>query len=77
MSHARARRHVGVQCDHCKARPIFGNRWKCMMCKRFSLCDVCYRAGAHGQTEHLPAQKATVASFNHPKVEKLLGALAK
>eukprot|EP00750_Incisomonas_marina_P006347 INCI14503.1.p1 GENE.INCI14503.1~~INCI14503.1.p1 ORF type:complete len:1061 (-),score=309.85 INCI14503.1:30-3212(-) len=69
--------HVGVVCNNCKNRPIVGTRWKCMMCKNYSLCSICYRSGAHGQEDHLPNAGASISAFNHPKVEKLLGALAK
>lgn len=33
--------HRGVTCDNCKACPIQGNRFKCMACENFNLCDDC------------------------------------
>lgn len=39
-------RHPGVVCDGCES-PIFGNRFKCMVCPDYDLCDPCEKKGLH------------------------------
>ena len=33
--------HRGVACDGCGARPIIGNRYKCVICPNFDYCEEC------------------------------------
>jgi len=37
--------HNGVACNGCKATPIDGVRWKCLVCADYDLCDKCHDAG--------------------------------
>lgn len=43
--------HIGVTCDACGERGIFGTRWKCQLCSDYDLCTACYKEGRHNQ-EH-------------------------
>ncbi|CAL1541885.1 unnamed protein product [Lymnaea stagnalis] len=40
-------KHSAVRCSECKARPIHGIRWKCVLCKDFDLCSRCYGDDKH------------------------------
>lgn len=37
--------HTGVNCDVCKKLNICGNRWKCLFCKDFDICEDCEKLG--------------------------------
>jgi hypothetical protein len=39
--------HYGVSCDCCKARPIRGKRFKCLVCPDFDLCASCEDNNRH------------------------------
>jgi len=40
--------HSGVSCDGCQdGTDIVGNRWKCVVCGDYDLCDSCNSAGIH------------------------------
>lgn len=39
--------HHRVQCDFCDVAPIIGNRYKCMTCPNFDLCQACYEGPGH------------------------------
>lgn len=39
--------HHHVQCDFCDVAPIVGNRYKCMTCPNFDLCQTCYDGPGH------------------------------
>merc|ERR1712227_26373 len=39
--------HYGVTCDGCECKPIIGNRYKCVVCDDFDLCETCHAAGKH------------------------------
>eukprot|EP00731_Ephydatia_muelleri_P030989 Em0022g503a len=43
---ARDRRHLGVTCDACEG-PIYGTRFKCIVCPDYDLCYECKRNGCH------------------------------
>jgi len=34
-------KHWGITCDGCKTWILKGNRWKCMKCPNYDLCDKC------------------------------------
>eukprot|EP00741_Cyanophora_paradoxa_P007304 tig00001098_g7065.t1 len=40
------------RCNWCGVKPIVGWRYKCLLCFRFDLCEMCYLKGAHGDTGH-------------------------
>ena len=40
------RRHLGVTCDACEG-PIYGTRFKCIVCPDYDLCYECKRNGCH------------------------------
>jgi len=39
--------HYGVTCDGCECKPIIGNRYKCVVCDDYDLCEACHAAGKH------------------------------
>merc|ERR1712012_1172115 len=39
--------HYGVTCDGCENKPITGNRYKCVVCDDYDLCESCEVAGRH------------------------------
>merc|ERR1711976_981446 len=39
--------HYGVTCDGCDKKPITGNRYKCVVCDDYDLCETCETAGKH------------------------------
>merc|ERR1711976_1115150 len=39
--------HYGVTCDGCDKKPITGNRYKCVVCDDYDLCETCEAAGKH------------------------------
>lgn len=40
--------HEGTSCQFCKTSPIVGQRYSCMTCVGFDLCETCYSLGGHG-----------------------------
>jgi hypothetical protein len=73
--------HEGVSCDGCKTdESIIGNRWKCMTCGNYDLCDTCHSAGVHDEHQMLkiehPADATSVendVSFRDDTSSVLLG----
>jgi len=73
--------HVGISCDGCKTgENIIGNRWKCMTCANYDLCDTCHSAGVHDEHQMLkiehPADAVSVqndVSFQDDTSSVLLG----
>ena len=41
--------HFGAKCGHCAARPIVGDRYRCVACAGWDLCATCF---GHGQHAH-------------------------
>jgi len=39
--------HYGVTCDGCEMNPIIGNRYKCVVCDDYDLCESCHAAGKY------------------------------
>jgi hypothetical protein len=37
--------HNGVTCDSCKSTPIWGKRYKCLVCSNFDICEDCHSSG--------------------------------
>ena len=33
--------HYGIKCEECGKNPIYGNRYKCSVCKNYNLCEDC------------------------------------
>jgi len=59
--------HVGVQCDNCNVVPIVGNRYKCLVCHNFDLCEACESSGVHPQNHELIKFKVVhVPTFGFP-----------
>lgn len=46
--------HIGIGCDGCEKTPIIGNRWKCVKCNNYDLCNGCYqnRSVLHPHKNH-------------------------
>lgn len=56
--------HSGVTCDGCNAYPIRGDRYKCMVCEDFDLCENCENNGSHDETHAmLKMRKSTRKTF--------------
>lgn len=47
QSPSQAGMHHGVTCDGCELHPIVGNRYKCVVCPDFDLCESCERKSLH------------------------------
>jgi hypothetical protein len=43
--------HHGIKCDKCGVNPIVGYRYKCTICKKFNLCQMCEEKNSESQ-EH-------------------------
>ena len=43
--------HMGITCDICKKANIIGNRWKCLFCKDYDICDECDKNGQNDYHE--------------------------
>jgi hypothetical protein len=41
--------HAHVICDGCNVTPIHGNRFKCLKCPDYDLCETCLRRGEHAK----------------------------
>ncbi|VUZ47390.1 unnamed protein product, partial [Hymenolepis diminuta] len=41
------RRHLDTICEGCNESPIYGIRWKCMLCLNVDLCSSCYHGDKH------------------------------
>lgn len=41
------RRHLDTVCEGCNESPIYGIRWKCMLCLNVDLCSACYHNDKH------------------------------
>jgi len=41
--------HHGIVCDCCETTPIRGNRYKCVVCNDFDLCNSCESSGLHAE----------------------------
>merc|ERR1712121_224124 len=39
--------HYGVTCDGCEMNGIIGNRYKCVVCDDYDLCESCHAAGQY------------------------------
>ena len=39
--------HMGITCDNCKARPIRGTRFKCLVCPDYDVCSACEEKNVH------------------------------
>lgn len=40
-------KHDGTMCDSCRQQPIYGIRWKCIDCRNYDLCSMCYHGEKH------------------------------
>ncbi|TNN14250.1 E3 ubiquitin-protein ligase mind-bomb [Schistosoma japonicum] len=40
-------KHPGTICESCHESPIYGIRWKCVVCLSTDLCSTCYHADKH------------------------------
>ena len=41
--------HSGKICNSCKAKPIVGEIYHCLICKNLDLCKLCYNSNIHSQ----------------------------
>ncbi|CAF1065101.1 unnamed protein product [Adineta ricciae] len=55
--------HVGVDCDGCDG-PIFGVRYKCVICSNYDLCENCSSTGLHSEHNMIKISKPT--NLYHP-----------
>lgn len=39
--------HKGINCSNCKATDIKGNRYKCISCSNYNLCEICEAMNIH------------------------------
>ncbi|THD21277.1 E3 ubiquitin-protein ligase MIB2 [Fasciola hepatica] len=42
--------HPGTICEGCHESPIYGTRWKCVVCLSTDLCSTCYHSDKHSLT---------------------------
>ncbi|KAJ8349572.1 hypothetical protein SKAU_G00247020 [Synaphobranchus kaupii] len=42
-------KHLGIVCNACKACPITGKCFKCVVCSYYHLCEVCFNGHCHPQ----------------------------
>ena len=54
--------HYGVTCAACKAGPITGNRFRCLVCADCDLCERCFSRHAHKEQGHPFVSQPTVDS---------------
>ncbi|KAL3312912.1 E3 ubiquitin-protein ligase mib1 [Cichlidogyrus casuarinus] len=40
-------KHPDTVCESCKETPIYGIRWKCILCSNIDLCSACYHSDKH------------------------------
>ena len=60
--------HMNVVCDGCRAQPIIGRRFKCMICPNYDLCESCEAKEEH---EHPMLRLSKLSSnFFLDKVQK-------
>lgn len=45
--------HTNIQCDGCNDYPIYGIRYKCVICDDFDLCEKCEKKTAHPKAHPL------------------------
>lgn len=65
--------HINVVCDGCRAQPIIGRRFKCMICFNFDLCETCEAKEEH---EHPMLRLSKLSSnFFLDKVQKSFASL--
>jgi hypothetical protein len=39
--------HKGTLCDNCGISPIIGNRYTCLLCQNYDLCEYCENSDPH------------------------------
>ena len=44
--------HTNIACDSCRKNPIFGNRYRCLICKDVNLCKRCYQSQRSEHRSH-------------------------
>lgn len=47
-----SRLHMNITCESCKKNPIFGNRYRCLVCKNVDLCKRCYQSRRSEHRHH-------------------------
>jgi len=55
--------HDGVTCDGCNTYPIYGNRYKCMICENYDLCEACEASGKHPKDHEMLKCRGPLKSF--------------
>ena len=40
---------MGIGCDGCDRRPIYGRRYRCLTCDNFDICGDCNDNAIHGK----------------------------
>ncbi len=65
-------RHLGIWCNACDQPLINGNRYVCLDCADYDLCETCEEQNAHGH-EHLTFAKIRDSRYTHVDDYRLLG----
>ena len=58
--------HPGVMCDGCNG-PIYGTRFKCLMCQDYDLCSSCEGKGIHVDHNMITITQPYTGGFGYPR----------
>jgi hypothetical protein len=56
--------HQGIFCNNCKKQSIIGNRYKCLICKDYDLCEECESANVSHDPYHIFIKIKNTEIFN-------------
>jgi sequestosome 1 len=57
--------HPGVVCDGCEG-PVCGNRFKCVICPDYDLCEPCEKKGLHSEHDMMKITSLAQGPFGGP-----------